>query len=103
MNSVPASSSAATMERPMALVESRFSSERVEMPSKPRKLSTAMETAPKARLQEKWCELYSGVKSKPRPLPLARAITPTTRKTASTTSSPTSTALLTLAVVSMPR
>ncbi len=57
MNSDPASSRAAIIERPMARVESRFSSERVEIPSKPRKLSTATETAPNTRLQENVWEL----------------------------------------------
>ena len=47
MNRAPASSSAATMERPIARADSLFSSASIEMPSKPRKLSTAMETAPK--------------------------------------------------------
>ena len=52
MNSVPASSSAATIARPIWRAASRFSSASIEMPSKPRKDSTAMETAPKTSDQE---------------------------------------------------
>jgi hypothetical protein len=47
MNSVPASASAAIIALPIERADSRFSSARVEMPSKPRKLSTAIDTAPK--------------------------------------------------------
>ena len=52
-NSSPATASAAIMDRPMVRADSRFSSARVEMPSKPRKLSTAIDTAPKTTPTEK--------------------------------------------------
>ena len=52
MNSVPARTSAAIMALPIDRAESRFSSARVEMPSKPRKLSTAIDTAPNTRPKE---------------------------------------------------
>jgi hypothetical protein len=52
MNSVPARTSAAIIDLPIDRADSRFSSARVEMPSKPRKLSTAIDTAPKTRPKE---------------------------------------------------
>jgi hypothetical protein len=52
MNSVPARASAAIIALPIERAESRFSSASVEMPSKPRKLSTAMETAPNTSCSE---------------------------------------------------
>ena len=52
MNSTPASASAATIDLPIDRADSRFSSASVEMPSKPRKLSTAIETAPKTSSRE---------------------------------------------------
>ena len=53
MNRTPARSSAATMARPIWLADSLFSSASIEMPSKPRKDSTAIDTAPNTRDQEK--------------------------------------------------
>ena len=73
------------------------------MPSKPRKLSTAIDTAPKTRPSENVLLSYSGVSANPRPAPFASATTPTTRKIASTISSATSIILLIRAVVSMPK
>jgi hypothetical protein len=46
MNSVPASTSAAIIALPIDRADSRFSSARVEIPSKPRTLRTAIETNP---------------------------------------------------------
>ena len=103
MNSEPASSRAKTIARPIERAESWFSSASIEMPSKPRKDSTAIETAPKTTPHEKVWLLKIGAKLKPWPLPWARATMPTTRKIARTMSSPTSITLLTLAVISMPR
>ena len=52
MNRTPASSSAATIARPIASADSLFSSASVEMPSNPRNDSTAIDTAPKTSDQE---------------------------------------------------
>ena len=52
MNSTPASSSAATIARPIGRADSLFSSASVEMPSKPRNDSTAIDTAPNTSDQE---------------------------------------------------
>jgi hypothetical protein len=102
-NRTPASSSAANIALPMDRADSRFSSASIEMPSKPRNDSTAIDTAPNTTGQENVALLYSGAQLNPCPLPCARATTPTTRKISSTSSSPTNMTLFTRAVISMPR
>ena len=52
MKRTPARASAAIIALPIERALSRFSSARVEMPSKPRKLSTAIETAPNTSFSE---------------------------------------------------
>lgn len=49
MNKAPATTNAAIVALPMVRADSRFSSANVEIPSNPRKLNTAIDTAPKSR------------------------------------------------------
>ncbi len=102
MNRTPARPSAATMDLPSRRESSRLSSAIIEMPSKPRKDRTAIETAPKTSDQENVEESNSGLSAPAWALPWARTTTPTTMKIASTMSSPISMIFVMRAVIWMP-